>query len=272
MTSVIKYRGQYQFAFTEFGDRAGYPILVQHGLIASIHDKHLFDRLVRMGAHLVCIARPGYGASSPYAMKCIAEWGQIVNVVVEGCAFSRFDVLGISSGAPYSYAIGSHMADRVRNIFILSGIPALFDEQVLRLWPYPVDKDASIDELKQLAYDLFFSNVADQDRHRDPIADSMQNGCFGIAQDLKLRCIDWGFDMSRVHASVYMQHSKGDSQVPVRTAELTAGMLSNCRLEIRDGSEHFSESLLDEFVRRTMTAHYLSNQVRLADNSVPGAA
>jgi pimeloyl-ACP methyl ester carboxylesterase len=260
MTSVILYRHQSQFAFTEFGDKTGYPILVQHGLIASIHDERLFGRLVRMRTHLICNARPGYGASSPYTMRCIAEWGQIVRVLVDEFAFPRFDVLGMSSGAPYSYAIGSHLPDRVRNIFILSGTPALFDEQVLALWPYPVDKHASIDELKRLAYELFFSDVADQDRHRNHIADSMQNGCFGIAQDLKLRCIDWGFDLSSVCADVYMQHSRGDSQVPLKTAELTAGMLPNCRLEIHERGEHFSEALLDGFVRTTMARHYVSSQ------------
>jgi pimeloyl-ACP methyl ester carboxylesterase len=261
MTSVIRYRGQSQFAFTEFGDKTGYPILLQHGLIASIHDERLFDRLAGMGTHLISIARPGYGASSPYTMRCLAEWGQIVNVLVDELAFPQFDVLGMSSGAPYSYAIGSHLPGRVRNIFILSGTPALFDERVLALWPYPVDKNASINELKRLAYELFFSGVAAEDLHRNDIADSMQNDCFGIAQDLKLRCVDWGFGLSSVRADVYMQHSRGDSQVPLRTAELTAGMLPNCTLEILEGGEHFSETVLDGFVRTTMARHYLGKPV-----------
>ena len=48
----------------------------------------------------------------------------------------------------------------------------------------------------------------------------MNNG-FGIAQDFKLRCVDWGFKLSDVKQTVYMQHSREDNQVPFAAAELT---------------------------------------------------
>lgn len=259
MTSMIRYEHQSQLAHAEYGNTTGCPVLVQHGLIASIRDGHLFDRLIRSGAHLVCIARPGYGESSPYTLNCLAEWGQIVAVLVNELNYPHFDVLGMSSGAPYSYAIGSHLPDRVRNIFIFSGTPALFDERVRALWPYPVDPHASLDELKRLANGLFFSNVSAEDRQRNDIRDSMQHSCFGIAQDLKLRCIDWGFDLPNVRANVYMQHGRQDSQVPVRTAEITASLLPHCHLEIRERGDHFSEALLDDFIQTTMVRHYTSS-------------
>jgi pimeloyl-ACP methyl ester carboxylesterase len=259
MTQVIKYKNQCRIAYAEYGDTAGYPILVQHGLIASIRDDHIFDRLIRLGTHLICIARPGYGESSPYAMSCLGEWGQIVAMLADEFNYPRFDVLGMSSGAPYSYAIGSHLPDRVRNIFVFSGTPALFDERVLALWPYPVDRQASLDELERLAHELFFSQLAGEDLHRNDISDSMQNNCFGIAQDLKLRCIDWGFDLSSVRANVYMQHGYDDSQVPLRTAEITASLLPNCHLEIREKGGHFTEALLDAFISATMVEHYANH-------------
>src|SRR3972149_4553555 len=101
----------------------------------------------------------------------------------------------MSSGAPYSYAIGNKLP-KVRNIFIFSGTPALYDERVLLLWPYEVKKDASMIELERSAKEIFFSNVSQEDLLRNDIKDSMMNNCFGIAQDLKLRCMDWGFDLS----------------------------------------------------------------------------
>jgi hypothetical protein len=42
-------------------------------LIASITDHHLFDRLLAAGIRLICIARPGYGESSPYVMANLGE-------------------------------------------------------------------------------------------------------------------------------------------------------------------------------------------------------
>ncbi len=179
-------------------------------------------------------------------MKNIAEWGHIVSVLVEELKLSEFDVLGMSSGAPYSYAIGYQLPDRARNIYIFSGIPALYDDQIISCWPYPVDKHASIPDLEKLAKDLFFSNLSTDDLQRDDIKDSMRNNCFGLAQDFKLRCSDWGFRLSDMRTFVYMQHSREDNFV---TAEMTARLLPNCRFDTREHGEHFSSAALDDFIK-----------------------
>jgi pimeloyl-ACP methyl ester carboxylesterase len=260
MRQSVEYRNGNLLSYSEYGDKTGYPVLVQHGLIASISDYHLFDRLLEAGTHLICMARPGYGESSPYGMSNLAEWGDIVAVLVEELKLPQFDLLGMSSGAPYSYAIGYKLPEQVRNIFIFSGTPALYDERVLALWPYPINKQASLIELERLAKEIFFSDVSQDDLLRNDIRDSMKNDCFGIAQDLKLRCLDWGFDLSEVKAKVYMQHSKADNQAPFSTAEITAHLLPNCRLDIRESGEHFSGALLDAFIQETMVEHYESHQ------------
>jgi hypothetical protein len=86
----------------------------------------------------------------------------------------------------------------------------------------------------------------------------MMNNCFGIAQDFKLRCKDWGFSLSDVKAFVYMQHSKEDNQVPFITAQMTAKLLPNCRFEAREKGEHFSDEILDDFIKTVMTEYYVS--------------
>ena len=121
-------------------------LLIHHGLIASITDVHLFHRLIQSGNHLISLARPGYGESSPYLMRNIAEWGDIVSVLVEELNLSQFDILGMFSGAPYSHAVGYPLPDKVRHIFIFSGIPALYDKSILAFWPYPVTKNAGLPE------------------------------------------------------------------------------------------------------------------------------
>jgi pimeloyl-ACP methyl ester carboxylesterase len=256
MGKVIGYKGENLLSYAEHGDRSGYPVLVQHGMIASIRDHPLFERLIEAGTRLVSVARPGYGESSPYEMHDMAEWGDIVAVLVRELNLSRFDVLGISSGAPYSYSIGYKLPGKVRNIFILSGTPALYDDRILALWPYPVKKNAAIAELQALARDLFFSRLSEEDLSRNDIRDSMMNNCFGIAQDLRLRCMEWGFSLSDVSAYVYMQHSRLDNQVPFITAEITSRLLPNCRFEVRENGEHFSSQVLDDFIARAMIAYY----------------
>lgn len=248
MNHIIQYKAGNTLAYTEYGDREGYPILIQHGLIASISDYHLFDSLIGAGRRLVCIARPGYGESSCYQMENMVEWGEIVSALVDNLKITQFDVLGISSGAPYSYAIGYKLPDRVRNIYIFSGTPALYDNQVLGFWPYPIKRNASIAEMEKVAKEVFFLNVNKEDLLMNDIKDSMMNDCFGIAQDLRIRCMDWGFKLSELRESVYMEHSQTDKDVPFVTAEMTANMLPNCQFIVREG-EHFSEETLDRFIR-----------------------
>jgi len=248
---ILEYKSGNALSYADYGDQDGYPIIIQHGMIASISEYHLFDRLIGAGKRLICPARPGYGQSTPYQLTNLAEWGEIVAVLVADLGLTQYDVLGMSSGAPYSYAIGFKLPEKVRSIYIFSGTPALYDDEVLAYWPYPIQKNASITEMAKVAKDIFFSNVTQEDMLRGEIRDSMANDCFGIAQDLCLRCISWGFILPEVRPTVYMEHSKTDPDVPFITAEITAKMIPNCQFNVREG-EHFSKEALDQFIKNLM--------------------
>jgi pimeloyl-ACP methyl ester carboxylesterase len=251
---LASYKNGNTLSYNDSGDQNGWTVLVQHGMIASINDTQLFRLLIEAGARVISIARPGYGASSPYEMTNIAEYADIVSILADQLGLEQFDVLGISAGAPYSYALGYKLADQVHSLFILSGTPALYDENVLSHWPYPLDKQAGLADLQKLASELFFAGLSEDDLRKDDIKDSQMNQCFGIAQSLKLRCIDWGFRLADVKTPVYMCHSKTDEAVPLITAEITAKLLPNCRLEIRENDVHFSQEVLDHFIRTVMLA------------------
>ena len=254
MLQIVKYKKAFSLSYAEYGDEMGFPILINHGLIASIKDSTLFNRLIDLGARLVCMARPGYGASDPYEMKNIAEWADMVGSIIEELGLSQFDVLGMSSGAPYSYAIGYKFPDKVRNIYIFSGVPALYADEVLAVWPHPVNKQANLPELQSLAHDLFFANVPEVDLEKNDIKDSMMNECFGLALDFKIRILDWGFILADVKKPVFMQHSRYDNLAPV---EITAKLLPNCRLYIKESDVHFSEEILDEFIKDTIAPYFI---------------
>ena len=110
--------------------------------------------------------------------------------------------------------------------------------------------------MKKLAYELFFANSAKEDLAKNEVKDSLRNHCFGIAQDLKLRCVDWGFTLEQVQENVYMRHSKADEAVPLITAEMTSKLLPNCQFEIRENEVHFSPEGLDDFISTVMAGQY----------------
>lgn len=248
MKNTTAFHSNTAISYAEYGDPNGFPILVQHGLIASIQGGFLFRRLTDAGARVICAARPGYGESTPYLLRNVGEWGNLVCSLVDALGLNRFDVLGISSGAPYSYAIARALPERVRDVFILSGTPALYDEQIRACWPYPITLNASISEMQVLAYDLFFSGLSEEEREADDIRDSMRNDCFGPALDLAIRCRDWDFRLEDVKTPVYMRHSLKDGSVPYGTAARTADLLPNCQLETRKDDPHFSQEVLDSFI------------------------
>lgn len=252
MTHTLLYAGGQRLAYAEYGDPGGFPILIHHGMIASIHEQHLFQRLAAVGARLVVTARPGYGGSSPYPLRSIAEWGEIAAALVEALRLDQFDLLGISSGAPYCYAAAQRLPQKARRLFILSGTPALYDGQVRALWPYPLNQGASLPQLQTLAHDLFFAHLSPAERLADPVRDAMAHDCFGPALDLQIRAADWGFDLSQVTAPVEMRHSRADQAVPLAAAQRTAHLLPRCRLDLREHDPHFSPQVLDDFIATTV--------------------
>lgn len=252
MQQKLLYKNEHTLSYAEYGDENGYPILIQHGLIASIDDHELFNRLIEANVRLICIARPGYGTSSPYEMESFGEWATIVYHLVDELHLDQFDVLGMSSGAPYSYALGYEFPEKVRNIYIFSGIPALYDEIVLSYWPYEIAEDKSLSNMEKLAHDLFFPNLTNADLEKNDIRDSTMHHGFGVAQDLRLRFIDWGFSLSEIKGKVFMHHSKCDDAVPFQTAVRTSQLLPNCELELTETGPHFSAEALDDFIRKTI--------------------
>jgi pimeloyl-ACP methyl ester carboxylesterase len=252
MIEKLTYNDGLQLSYVDVGDRQGYPLLVQHGLIASINDYGLFDRLIQQQVRLICVARPGYGESSPYQLANYAEWADLVSLVIGELHLQQFDVLGISSGAPYAYSIAYKFPEKVGRLFILSGMPALYDRIVLSEWPYEPLGDRSIASLEELAHQLFFSNLTEEDLKRNDIKDSLMNYGFGVAQDLRLRFIDWGFCLSEVKERVFMRQSREDDAVPYRAAVKTAELLPDFHLDLLESGPHFSQEGLDAFIEATM--------------------
>jgi len=253
MTHILPYKDNLSLSYADFGSPDGFPVLIQHGMVASVEDAHLFQRLGDVGARLIAIARPGYGASSPYAMKNVGEWGEIVALLVDHLGLRRFDVFGISSGAPYAYAIAARIPEKTRRVFILSGIPALCDDAVLAHWPHPSNRGATVAEMQPVARAVFFSGLPAGALAQPDVRDAMMHDCFGPALDLSIRAMDWGFSLAEVRAPVTMRHSREDL---FAAAELTARLLPDCTLEAREHDPHFSPEVLDDFITSVMARHY----------------
>jgi hypothetical protein len=86
----------------------------------------------------------------------------------------------------------------------------------------------------------------------------MMNDCFGVAQDLRLRSLNWGFSLEDIKSPVIMRHSKTDNDVPYETALRTSKLLKNCKFETIEDGPHFSEESLNNFIEKNMINKYLN--------------
>ena len=251
MIKKFRFNGEDVLAYNDFGKENSFPILVQHGTMASIKDIGFFDELGKY-ARVICVARPGYGESSPYILKNILEYGEIINKLIEELSIEKFDVLGPSAGAIYGYAIAKACPDKTRNIFVYSGTPALYDEEVRKNWPFPISEEITVEDSQKIAFEVFFANFSEEDKKQDTIKDSMANNCFGEGQNLRLRFKNWGFTLSEIKAKVCMQHSKEDNVLSYIMAERTAKLLNDCELELLEKGDHFTKEGFESFIKNTV--------------------
>jgi pimeloyl-ACP methyl ester carboxylesterase len=93
-------------------------------LIASIADHHLFGRLIAAGGRVLSIARPGFGASSPYEMRDLAEWGRSSLSWWSSWGWASSTAFGRVVGRALQLCYRARLPEKTRRVFILSGMPA----------------------------------------------------------------------------------------------------------------------------------------------------
>ena len=244
-----------KLAYKVYGDKEGYPVLTHHGLVGSIIQPNLEEELVGLGIRMINIARPGYGESSVCKMESYADWARMIKPLIAELELSKFDVLGMSAGAPYCYALGALMPDKVQRIFIYSGLPALCETDVMNAYPnlpdvkkeYAFYRQASLEDIAKSLYKMYLASLSEEVLELIDFRDSMANNCFGMAREAKLQSLDWGFNLKDVRPPVLMQHSKIDQEAPFAAARKTSDLLPDCTLQILENAPHFSEETLSAF-------------------------
>ncbi len=260
MIKKISYDNGLELAFTDYGDKGGYPVLSHHGLVGGIKQPSLEKDLAGTGVRIINIARPGYGESSVNEMKSYADWAEIIGTLIKELGITKFDLLGMSAGTPYCYALGALMPENVKRIFIYSGLPGLCEPDVLNSYPnlenvkkeYSFYRKSSLKDIANSLYEMYLKPLPKEVLELDDFQDSMANNCLGMAQEAKLQSIDWGFSLKDVVRPVYMQHSKADEEAPFAAALKTSQLLPDCKLTTLENAPHFSEETLVEFFKKMM--------------------
>ena len=239
------------WGFARAGRTGGRPVVVHHGLIGDARLDPDWIRLAdKAGIEWITIERPGYGATPARSISRIADWPRLIAPVLAALNVDdRFDVLGVSAGAPYAYALAAGLPDRVRRVFILSGVPFVKEPDVIACYSaeaqhayagYAKQSDA---ELRQ-TFAAFCRDVAERLSADMDLAESvsaiMRQDCAGPAREAKLQATDWGFERAAVRCPVHLWHAREDDMVPFDAARRSAAGLRNATFHVQKQPSHIA--------------------------------
>jgi pimeloyl-ACP methyl ester carboxylesterase len=260
-------------AYVEYGSAKGVPVFFFHGWPSSRTMGELADAAAReLGARIISADRPGICDSSFQPHRQLLDWPEVLRQFADHLGINRFRILAISGGAPYAYASGLKLPERVRAMAIVSGAVPFADLNDHRgllplyrwmIWFYrnqPGLLRASFrlvrpivswrTSLRMARSFLHMLPRPDAEALRDNAAfdicfESQRrawrgSGAEGVMADAEIYGKAWGFRLEDVDVPVRLWHGKQDRAFSFRVAEETAKRLPDCVARFVDNEGHFS--------------------------------
>lgn len=261
-------RGVIQYGVS--GLAGGRRVLVHHGLLGSAGFAPEWDALATAaGMEVLTVARPGYGASDVIEMESVSEWAGYVMPLLDHLQWDEFDVIGISAGAAYAYALAALAEDRVRRVAICSGVTHVVDPEVLACYSDEAQvayQRYAIEPLDVIAGEMASAMKAVADTlepgHRwlESIEASLAQGAVGMAREARLQIRPWGFEPRDVHQPVHLWHSPVDTEVPFPAMVRTAAKIRSARITVQVEPDHIPSLETGEQVFAFLAADRASSE------------
>ncbi len=261
-------------AFQEYGDPNGVPVIFCHGWPSSCTMAQLTDDPGReLGVRIISPDRPGISGSSLQPDRKLADWPRVIEGVLDHLRIGEFRALAISGGAPYAYATGATMPERVRAIAIVCGAIPMAELQdwsgllplyrwMLTLYRYrprllqrlfrmarPVLALRPPVRLRPLLLKMLLLRPCDAESLRDAAAfeaifesqrRAWRGSTEGVMADAQIYAQPWGFSLEEIRVPVRLWHGTQDRAFSVRVAEEVAKRLPDCNARFIDNAGHYS--------------------------------
>lgn len=278
--------GRRRIGIAEYGDPDGRLVLWFHGTPGARRQIPPVGRqaATELGLRLVCVERPGVGASSKHRYSCVADAAADAAIVADHLGHERFAVVGLSGGGPYALACGALLTERVAAIGILGGVcpvagpdggdgglialskrfqPIL---QPLRgplglafrglLYPITPIGHFGYGQFAKLMPEgdrVVFSDPGIEAMFIDDLTEATRRGFGALAHDMALFGKDWGFRVADVKVPVRWWHGDADSLVSLADAEATCERIADVELSVRPGESHLGGFAAADLVLETLS-------------------
>jgi pimeloyl-ACP methyl ester carboxylesterase len=236
--------------FWSGGADTGPTVLVCHGTPDTRWVARTGEAAARAtGLRLLCVNRPGYGASTPADSTMLSVADDAV-AVLDAWGLSRVAVLGMSVGGAYAAALGSRHPSRVTALGVVAA-PAMTSSAT---GPLPEAVERARPELAAWAAALALDDPDDAVAERwlaalPPADAALLSTTFeaediaacarealvchdGYLRDAALLFRDWGFDPAEVRAPTQLWYGAHDDRNPPATGQWWADRIAGARLQV----------------------------------------
>ncbi|MDY0268122.1 alpha/beta fold hydrolase [Trichloromonas sp.] len=258
-----------RLGYAEYGMTEGRPLFYFHGFPGSRLEAALADgAAARLGIRLLALDRPGYGLSDDLPDRRLDDWPVDVAALADALGLKRFDIFGVSGGAPFALACAAAFPERVEFLSLVCPLGPLGAPELYRRLPWLLRLALSVsqrfpDFSKGVGGNLLrlihrypegvlralLLGAAPQDREvfRDvgvfaAMAQSLREALSqkgrGAVADMAVYHRTWGFPLSALDLPVQLWH--GSANLP------------HCTLHLVPGEGHFSLPLrhMDEILAK----------------------
>jgi pimeloyl-ACP methyl ester carboxylesterase len=264
---VILQAGGRRLAFATYGLSTGTPLVFVQGTPSSrlMHPPEEITR--ELGVLCVTIDRPGFGGSDPLPGRTLLGWVDDLVAVLDHLRISRFHILGISGGCPFTLAAAHALAERVRAVGVCGGSGPLEFPGALhgtapvrragyllaRHWPslfrwilrHPMrpSQDAresarSYARHNPSADQAILSDPAVHEMFVANFVEALRQGPDAFAEEVILGSRPWGFDLREISVPVRFWHGDADNSTPLGMARGMADRVPKARLSVLPGQGH----------------------------------
>ena len=258
-------------AYAEYGDPGGTPVFFFHGMPGSRFFRPPDEITARLQVRLICMDRPGYGASTFQPRRRILDWPCDITQLADHLGIRKFAIAGHSGGGPYVAACAYALPNRITAAVILSGagpvnspggtlgmsaankfgitvgrfIPWLLWQELIwvfyhrRAWDPAADMDSG-DGIRPPADDeqIHKPEVRETCLHSE--VEAFRPGLRGLAWDARLLTRPWGFPLNDICTPIHLWHGTEDDQVPVSMARFIAAKIPGSKITILENEAHLA--------------------------------
>lgn len=279
---VIRLTDGRRLAYAEYGPADGKPVIAFHGTPGSRLEQICdLATLTALNIRLIIADRPGYGFSDFQENRRLLDWPDDVTQLADALDFELFSILGFSGGGAYAAACAFKIPQRLNHVALISSA-APFDAPGVIDAMLPANRalfELGARDYRQLEQQLtaiietpeillnmlegpaptpdkaIFAHQHFRQMYLLNLAESLRQGLAGVACDMSLAALPWGFDPAAIHVKVSLWHGSDDINTPLAMGQHLATTIPDCRAYILPDAGHFMmfansqeilQSLIDE--------------------------